>query len=105
MEGLQKGEFPPFLPAILPFCHPAMFLMVRLLAVDIDGTLLNSRGQIPDAHRAALDEAVAAGIEVGLVTGRSFHFTKPILALLPIPLKLIVKNAALVKPTHRAPGL
>ncbi|HEY6213109.1 MAG TPA: HAD family hydrolase, partial [Vicinamibacterales bacterium] len=76
--------------------------MVRLLAVDIDGTLLNSRGQIPDAHRAALDEAVAAGIEVALVTGRSFHFTKPILELLPIPLTLIVNNGALVKRTDGA---
>ena len=79
-----------------------MFLMVRLLAVDIDGTLLNSRGQIPDAHRAALDEAVAADIEVALVTGRSFHFTKPILELLPIPLTLIVNNGALVKRTDGA---
>src|SRR5581483_7359873 len=64
---------------------------------DIDGTLLNSRAQLPDAHREALVEAVAAGVEVALITGRSFHFTRPIADLLPIPLTLIVNNGALVK--------
>jgi len=71
--------------------------MIRLLAVDIDGTLLDSRGRLPDAHRAAVVEAAASGVEVALVTGRSFHFTRPVAALLPIPLTLIVNNGAVVK--------
>jgi Cof subfamily protein (haloacid dehalogenase superfamily) len=71
--------------------------MIRLLAVDIDGTLLDSRGQLPDAHRDALADVVSRGIEVALVTGRSFHFTRPIAELLPIPLTLIVNNGAVVK--------
>jgi Cof subfamily protein (haloacid dehalogenase superfamily) len=71
--------------------------MIRLLAIDIDGTLLDSRGRLPDAHRAALVEASALGVHVALVTGRSFHFTAPIIALLPIPLTLIVNNGAVVK--------
>ena len=71
--------------------------MIRLLAVDIDGTLLDSRGHLPDAHRDALVAAVAAGVEVALVTGRSFHFSRPIADALPIPLTLIVNNGALVK--------
>jgi Cof subfamily protein (haloacid dehalogenase superfamily) len=71
--------------------------MIRLLAIDIDGTLLDSRGRLPDAHRDALVDASAHGIEVALVTGRSFHFTQPIAALLPIPLTLIVNNGAVVK--------
>jgi len=71
--------------------------VVRLLAVDIDGTLLDSRGRLPDDNRAALVDAAAAGVEVALVTGRTFHFTHPVAALLPIPLTLIVNNGALVK--------
>jgi len=71
--------------------------MIRLLAVDIDGTLLDSRGRLPDAHRDALVAAVAAGIDVVLVTGRSFHFARPIADLLPIPLTLVVNNGAVVK--------
>jgi Cof subfamily protein (haloacid dehalogenase superfamily) len=71
--------------------------VIRLLAIDIDGTLLDSRGSLPDAHRDALVEASGRGIEVALVTGRSFHFTRPIADLLPIPLTLIVNNGAVVK--------
>jgi len=71
--------------------------VIRLLAIDIDGTLLDSRGRLPDAHRDALVEASARGIDVALVTGRSFHFTGPVVSLLPIPLTLIVNNGAVVK--------
>ncbi|MCU1381316.1 MAG: hypothetical protein JWL71_13 [Acidobacteria bacterium] len=71
--------------------------VIRLLAIDIDGTLLDSRGRLPDAHRDALVEASALGVEVALVTGRSFHFTAPVVELLPIPLTLIVNNGAVVK--------
>src|SRR3954470_17589757 len=65
------------LPA--PPAHPALPApprpVIRLLAIDIDGTLLDSRGRLPEDHRGALIEAAAAGVEVALVTGRSFHFT------------------------------
>jgi len=71
--------------------------VIRLLAVDIDGTLLDSRGLVPEAHRAALAAAIAAGIKVALVTGRSFHFTRPLASALGLPLTLIVNNGAVVK--------
>jgi 5-amino-6-(5-phospho-D-ribitylamino)uracil phosphatase len=56
--------------------------MIRLLAIDIDGTLLDSRGRLPDAHRTAVAAAYARGISIALVTGRSFHFAVPIARLL-----------------------
>jgi Cof subfamily protein (haloacid dehalogenase superfamily) len=71
--------------------------MIRLLAIDIDGTLLDSRGRLPDAHRDALIDASALGVEVALVTGRSYHFTGAVVDRLPIPLTLIVNNGAVVK--------
>ena len=71
--------------------------MIRLLAIDIDGTLLDSHGRLPDAHRDAIVDVAAHGIEVALVTGRSFHFTRPVVDLLPIPLTLVVNNGAVVK--------
>jgi Cof subfamily protein (haloacid dehalogenase superfamily) len=71
--------------------------VIRLLAIDIDGTLLDSRGQVPEAHLAALGEASAAGIAIALVTGRSFHFTRPLAETLGLPLTLIVNNGAVVR--------
>jgi Cof subfamily protein (haloacid dehalogenase superfamily) len=71
--------------------------MIQLLAVDIDGTLLDSRGRLPDEHRAALADAHRQRIEVALVTGRSFHFARPILDALALPVTLIVNNGAVVK--------
>jgi Cof subfamily protein (haloacid dehalogenase superfamily) len=71
--------------------------MIRLLAIDIDGTLLDSHGRLPEAHRDALIEASALGVEVALVTGRSYHFTGAVVDRLPIPLTLIVNNGAVVK--------
>src|SRR5437016_10605627 len=45
---------------------------VRLIALDIDGTLLDSRWQVSEANRNAIAEAARRGIEVALVTGRRF---------------------------------
>lgn len=71
--------------------------MIRLLAIDIDGTLLDGRGQLPDAHRDALQEASARGIAITLATGRSYHFTQHVADALALPLSLIVNNGAVVK--------
>ena len=71
--------------------------VIRLLAVDIDGTLLDSRGRIPDAHRRVLADAIAGGVGLALATGRSFHFTRPVLEQLALPAALIVNNGAVVK--------
>jgi Cof subfamily protein (haloacid dehalogenase superfamily) len=71
--------------------------VIRLLAIDIDGTLLDSKGRVPDAHRDAVAEASARGIEIAIATGRSFHFTRVIADALPVPLTLIVNNGAIVK--------
>jgi Cof subfamily protein (haloacid dehalogenase superfamily) len=71
--------------------------MVRLIALDIDGTLLDSRWQVPPANRDAVRRATAAGIEVALVTGRRFDFARPVIDQLEGPLTLIVSGGALVK--------
>ncbi len=70
---------------------------IKLIAIDIDGTLLDSRWQVPEANRKAIAEAAARGIEVVIVTGRRFDFARPISEQLPCPLTLVVNNGALVK--------
>src|SRR5277367_2596437 len=70
---------------------------VRLIALDIDGTLLDEHSQLPASNRDAVAEASARGIEVALVTGRRYDFATPIARQFPCPLTMIVNNGALVK--------
>ena len=74
-----------------------MTLPIRLLAVDIDGTLLNPQFQISDADMAALRRAHNEGIEVILVTGRRHTFALPIAQQLGFDLWLISSNGAVTR--------
>jgi Cof subfamily protein (haloacid dehalogenase superfamily) len=71
--------------------------LIRLIGIDVDGTLLNSRGQLPPENLSAIQDAVAAGIHVAIVTGRSFFFALPAVEQLPDPLTLVVHNGAIVR--------
>ena len=51
---------------------------IRLIGIDIDGTLLDSRGRLPERNRRAVRAAVDLGIHVVLVTGRAYHHAMPI---------------------------
>ncbi len=68
--------------------------MIRLIGIDVDGTLLDSRGHLPSANRDAICEAVASGIHVSLVTGRSYPFARPVAVTLPESITLIVSSGA-----------
>jgi len=68
--------------------------VIRLIGIDVDGTLLDSGGHLPEANRAAIHEAVAAGIHVALVTGRSYPFARPVADPLPTAITLIVSSGA-----------
>src|ERR1700741_1896229 len=70
---------------------------IRLIALDIDGTVLNSHFEVSAANRAAIAEARRRGIEVALVTGRRYDFALPIARELESPLTMIVSNGALVR--------
>jgi Cof subfamily protein (haloacid dehalogenase superfamily) len=70
---------------------------VRLIALDIDGTLLDSQWKLPEANRNAIAEATRRGIEVALVTGRRYDFAMPIARKIDAPLTMIVSNGALIR--------
>ncbi len=70
---------------------------IKLIAMDIDGTLLNSATQLPAENVSAIAEAAERGIEIVLVTGRRFDFARVVSDLLPCDLHLIVNNGALIK--------
>lgn len=70
---------------------------IRLIAIDIDGTLLNSEFKVPPANLAALRQAHEAGIEIILATGRRHTFAMPIAQMLGFDLWLITSNGAITK--------
>lgn len=77
-------------------------MAIRLIALDIDGTLLDDRSRLPEANRKAITEASARGIEIALVTGRRYDFAMPIARQIPCPLTMIVNNGAMVKSSDGA---
>ena len=72
-------------------------MAISLLALDLDGTLLNGLGQISDRNRNAIEKARAAGVRVALVTGRRFRDTRPIALELGLDVPVISHNGALTK--------
>ena len=70
---------------------------IRLLATDIDGTLLNAQFQVSEGDLMALRRAHDAGIEVVLVTGRRHTFAMPIAKQLGFDLWLISSNGAVTR--------
>jgi len=70
---------------------------VKLIALDIDGTLLDSRWTLPEANRVAIAEATRRGIEVALVTGRRYDFAMTIALQIGAPLTMIVSNGAIIR--------
>jgi Cof subfamily protein (haloacid dehalogenase superfamily) len=73
---------------------------VRLIAIDIDGTLLDTKAQVSQANLDALRRAHEAGIETILVTGRRHLFALPIAESLGFDLWIISSNGAVTRSTH-----
>lgn len=75
-------------------------MAIRLIALDLDGTLLDSRGRVGARNRAVLDEARARGVGVALVTGRRFRDARPLALELGLDVPVIAHNGALTKHAH-----
>lgn len=57
----------------------------QMVALDIDGTLVDHLGALPPRVEAAVGQAVAAGATVVLATGRAFLDAKPVVDQLHLP--------------------
>lgn len=77
----------------------------RLLALDIDGTILDPAGEITDTVRKAVNEALRRGLRVVLCTGRRYRSTLPIARSLGLAGPVVVHNGALVKDSRRGETL
>jgi Cof subfamily protein (haloacid dehalogenase superfamily) len=69
----------------------------RMVAIDLDGTLLRQDGTMGSRTRLALQAAVRRGIKVVICTGRRFRTTLPILSELQLAVPVIVHGGLLIK--------
>ena len=97
------GKSPPGQGPLFHFSssHFSFFIfhlsVIRLLAIDIDGTLLDRAGNVPPENRRAIAAALDRGVQVALVTGRGFTFARPVAEQLDLPVVLVASNGALVR--------
>jgi 5-amino-6-(5-phospho-D-ribitylamino)uracil phosphatase len=71
--------------------------MIKLLALDLDGTLLNSKGQVSERDRDAIRAAEQRGVLVTIATGRRFRDGRPLGIELELNAPLVTHNGALLK--------
>lgn len=67
---------------------------IRLIALDLDGTLLNTQKQLSEENRAALTRAARAGIHIVPTTGRFFDGMPDTVRALPFIRYAITINGA-----------
>jgi 5-amino-6-(5-phospho-D-ribitylamino)uracil phosphatase len=71
--------------------------MIKLLALDLDGTLLNSQGKISEANKKAIQDAENKGVLVTIATGRRFRDALPIALEIELNAPIVCHNGALLK--------
>ena len=70
--------------------------MYKLVAIDLDGTLLNSYGEVSERTRKALKTIKSKGVEVVLASGRPISSTESLAVELGVDNYLISGNGAAV---------
>ena len=68
--------------------------MIKLIASDMDGTLINSSHQISSGNLSAIRRAQESGIEFTIATGRDYSMVKPFLDKYELKCEAIVMNGA-----------
>ena len=71
--------------------------MIKLLALDLDGTLLDSRGRISETNKQAIRKAEEKGVLVTIATGRRFRDARPVALEAEFNAPIITHNGALLK--------
>lgn len=71
--------------------------MYKLIAIDIDDTLLNDHNQVTEKTKQALKKAQEAGVTITLATGRMFASAQQIAKQIELNVPIITYQGSLVK--------
>jgi len=74
-------------------------MSIRLIALDLDGTLVNSRWEISGKDLSALQAAFDQGIQIVILTGRRPHSAAIYVDRIPFPVAIVTSNGALIRNT------
>ena len=70
--------------------------MIKLLLIDIDGTLVADDKMIPDKNHQAIQSLLAKNIKVTLVTGRSYHSSLDVIHAITEDIPIVFQNGAFI---------
>ena len=70
---------------------------IKLICIDMDGTLLNSKHEVSEKNKSALKKAKEMGINIAVTTGRLFCSARYYSDLLGIDAPVIASNGAYIK--------
>lgn len=70
---------------------------IKLIACDLDGTLLNSERQISERTKKAVQKVIKAGKMFIIATGRMYIAAKPFAEQLELDVPIVTYNGALIK--------
>lgn len=72
-------------------------MTIKLIAIDMDDTLLDGTQQVTARTRQAIRRAMEAGVAVAIATGRMFRSALPFAQELELQLPLITYNGAMIR--------
>src|SRR4029078_5376520 len=89
----------PLMPAILPVT-PAPELPIRLIALDIDGTIIGDHHEIAERTMTAVRRAMERDVAVSLVTGRMVSSAMRFAQGLGLTGSIVGYQGGLIRVTH-----
>ena len=70
---------------------------IKLLTLDLDGTLLTTKGEVSERNLEAIQLAEKKGVFVTIATGRRFRDALPVAVTLKLNAPIITHNGTLIK--------
>lgn len=69
----------------------------KLIAIDMDGTLLSNRHEIPEYNKEMIKRATKAGVKIAITTGRLFASARKYSELIGVETPIIASNGAYIR--------
>ncbi len=70
--------------------------MIKLVGIDFDGTLLNSKKELSKGNKEAIKKVIESGITVSIFTGRSYSSAIEYIKELNLDVPCVFQNGALI---------